>query len=82
MTTHDSIVSKKSLPFRIEDIAIGEGGNDSTPIPWKNRVPATHFAYRKLSNNNYSEIHIIPEYVIFNGSMQEEMIINNQNQPG
>jgi hypothetical protein len=55
-------------PFRIDDVAIGEGGVDSTPIIWENKEPSGYFAYRKLVNEHQSEVHFVPEFIIFNGS--------------
>lgn len=58
---------KRSLPFCIEDVAFCEGGIESTPIYWTDETESGYYAYRKISTLNQSELHIIPEFVIFNG---------------
>ena len=55
-------------PFLVDDIAIGSGGIDSTPILWADSVPSGYFAFRALISDYQSEIHFVPEYMIFNGS--------------
>ena len=49
-------------------MAIGEGGVGTTPIFWEGKKKSGYFAYRKIINDHQSEIHVVPEYVIFNGS--------------
>merc|ERR1711957_35487 len=58
---------RRSIPFRVEDITICDGGVESSAILWEDQSRSSYFAYRKLSLNNQSEIHIIPEFVLFNG---------------
>ena len=58
---------RRSGPFCIDDIAFCEGGLESSPILWEDSSESGYFAYRKLSSSNQSEVHIIPEFVIFNG---------------
>jgi hypothetical protein len=52
----------------LEDLVIGEGGVDTTPILWENKKRSGYFAYRRIVNEHQSEIHVVPEFVIFNGS--------------
>jgi hypothetical protein len=59
---------RMSLPFQIDDISICDGGIDSTPIKWEDGTLAGFFAYRQLVTPYQSEIHVIPEYIVFNGS--------------
>jgi len=59
---------KKSIPFRVSDISLCEGGIESSQILWEDQSESGYYAYRRLSSNNQSEIHVIPEYVLFNGS--------------
>ena len=59
---------RKSLPFRIDDVSICDGGIDSTAVKWEDGTLSGFFAYRQLVTSYQSEIHIIPEYIIFNGS--------------
>jgi hypothetical protein len=70
---------KKSRPFRIDDVSISQGGVDATPLSWENGNPSGYFAYRILVNSYQSETHIIPEYVVFNGSKGQKVRIK---QPG
>ena len=63
-----------SLPFSIEDIALCDGGIDSTPIHWEGSTSSGYYAYRSLSSYNQAEVHIIPEFVVFNGGNQKIII--------
>ena len=66
---------KRSLPFRVEDIALCEGGVESSPIFWGKDQHSGIFAYRELSSYNRTEIHIIPEFIVFNGSTADKVEI-------
>jgi hypothetical protein len=57
---------KRSMPFRIEDCSMTQG-IDSMPIFWADGTPSSYFAYRNLTAEG-SELHVVPEFVIFNGS--------------
>jgi hypothetical protein len=59
---------RRSNPFYSEDISICDGGVDATPLAWEDGTLSGFFAYRKLVNSYQSEIHVVPEYIIFNGS--------------
>jgi hypothetical protein len=52
----------------IEDLPIGEGGAGTVPIFWEDKTASGLYAYRSLVSSHQSEIHIIPEFIIFNGS--------------
>jgi vacuolar protein sorting-associated protein 13A/C len=60
---------QRSLPFMVDDISISDGGVDSTPIIWSSGKPSGFFAYRHLVTPFQSEVHVIPEYIIYNGSI-------------
>ena len=66
---------ERSVPFRIEDISIGEGGVESTQLFWNNGSPSGFCAYRKLINAYASEIHFIPEYILYNGSTEHDLTV-------
>lgn len=68
-----------SAPFLVDDIAICEGGVEATNIPWETGDESGFFAYRRLTDNFQSEIHIIPAYVVYNGSTDHTVRIK---QPG
>jgi hypothetical protein len=70
---------KRSHPFRVEDVAICEGGVDSTPMLWEDGTASGLYAYRNLVSAYQSEVHIIPEYVVFNGSKSHTLRVK---QPG
>lgn len=70
---------RRSSPFHIEDISICEGGMDATPVKWADNTLSGFFAYRKLVSSYQSEIHIVPEYVVFNGSAKHRVYVR---QPG
>lgn len=69
---------KRSLPFSIEDITFCDGGLEATPLSWDDGSESGYFAYRKLSTFNQSEIHIIPEYVIYNGGKEKVRVTIQQ----
>ena len=69
----------KSAPFLFEDVALCEGGAEATSIPWESGEPTGFFAYRRVTNLYQSEIHIIPEYVVYNGSKTHKVRVK---QPG
>lgn len=70
---------KKSTPFRVEEVSICDGGVEATPLCWEDGAPSGYYAYRKLVSPYQSEIHVIPEYIVFNGSEQHQVRVR---QPG
>lgn len=52
----------------IEDLPIGEGGAATVPVFWEDSTPSGLYAYRSLVNSYQSEVHVIPEFIVFNGS--------------
>jgi len=66
---------RRSLPFKIDDISIGNGGLDSSPIMWDDNTLAESFAYRQFRRENEFDIHIVPEFVVFNGSPNMTIMI-------
>lgn len=59
---------KRSQPFRVDDVSICNGGVESTKLLWEDGSKSGFFAYRNLTTPYQSEVHIIPEYIVFNGS--------------
>ncbi|KAL7469473.1 hypothetical protein ACHAXS_009736 [Conticribra weissflogii] len=55
----------QSKPFTVSDVPLVEG-IDSMPIQWSDNTQSGLFAYRELTAEG-SEVHIIPEYIVFNG---------------
>jgi vacuolar protein sorting-associated protein 13A/C len=51
----------------VEQLPIGDGGAATVPIFWEDKTPTGHYAYRCLVNSHQSEIHVVPEYIVFNG---------------
>lgn len=58
---------RRSKPFSIEDVPFSDGGIESVPIYWEDSTESGYFMYRKLSSLDQSELHVIPEFVVFNG---------------
>jgi len=56
---------RQSKPFTVSDVPLLEG-IDSMPIQWSDNTQSGLFAYRELTAEG-SELHIIPEYIMFNG---------------
>ena len=78
LTIDGSSGTRRSLPFCIEDISLCEGGLDSTAIQWEGIDQSQFYAYRRLSSINQSEVHIIPEFIVFNGGNKPVRIIQPQ----
>jgi vacuolar protein sorting-associated protein 13A/C len=70
---------RKSSPFTVEDISISEGGVNSTPLAWDDGSLSGFFAYRRLVTPYQSEVHVVPEFVVFNGSEHHRVVVR---QPG
>lgn len=50
------------------------------PIFGIDRKPTGHFVYRKLINEHQSAVHIVPEYVVFNGS-KDVLLVKERDMP-
>ncbi|CAB9496929.1 Putative vacuolar protein sorting-associated protein 13A [Seminavis robusta] len=70
---------RRSLVFQIDNIAICEGGIASTQLPWDDNTQSGFFAYRRLVTTDQSEVHVIPEFIVFNGSDEHTIQVR---QPG
>jgi hypothetical protein len=71
---------RRSLPFFVEELPIGEGGVDTIPLLWENQQPSGYYAYRSISNEHQSEVHVVPEFLVFNGSHQL-VLVKERGQP-
>lgn len=69
----------RSAPFRVEDISICHGGAESTSLKWADGTDSGFYAYRQLVNSYQSEIHVIPEFIVFNGSTSHQIQVTVQN---
>lgn len=67
-------------PFIAEELVIGEGGVDTTPIYWENRKPSGYYAYRTIVNEHQSEVHVVPEFLVFNGS-NDVLLVREKGKP-
>jgi len=79
MTIEGNEGFRRTMSFLIEELPIGDGGAATVPILWENKKKTGLFAYRQLINEHQSEIHVIPEFIVFNGSesvmlVREEMV--------
>jgi len=63
-----------TLPFCQNDVSICDGGLESSPIVWDDSTLSGYFAYRQFRSVDEFQLHIIPEFVVFNGS-QYKMVI-------
>ena len=75
LTMHGQDGLNRSIPFKVDDISICEGGVESSTIMWENNLASGYFAYRQLRSFGQSEVHIIPEFVAFNGSTKNTIVI-------
>ena len=70
---------RRSMPFYVDAISICDGGVDATPLKWESGAPSGFYAYRQLLSAQQSEIHVVPEYIVFNGSKKDMIRVR---QPG
>lgn len=73
---------RRSKPFFLEDLSTSEGGVDSTPIMWQDNSESGYYAYRKLVDTYQFEVHVIPDFILFNGSKEHRVLIQQQGGPG
>ena len=67
--------TERSEPFVLEGIPLSEGGIESVAITWDDQKNSGYFAYRRLSSFNQCEVHLIPEYVVYNGGDEDQVIV-------
>lgn len=46
---------------------IGNGGVSALPLKWENNKKSGYYAYRSIVNEYQFEVHVIPEFLVFNG---------------
>jgi len=63
-----------------DQLAFGEGGADTTSILWEDRRPSGYYAYRTIINEHQSEIHVVPEFIVFNGS-NDVVLVKERGKP-
>ena len=73
---------RQSISFRIDDLSICDGGIESTPLFWDDNSNSGLLAYRRLVGavSYQSEVHIIPEFIIYNGSKKWAVLIRQKGQ--
>lgn len=69
---------RRSALFRVEEVSMSTGGAQATPILWDDGSQSGYFAYRKLVSSFQSELNIIPEFLVFNGSSKYEVVVRQQ----
>ncbi|KAL7576943.1 hypothetical protein ACA910_006700 [Epithemia clementina (nom. ined.)] len=79
LTMEGEVGMRKSQPFYIEGVSICDGGVNSTPILWEDGNPSGFFAYQRLVNTYQSELHVIPEFIVFNGSKKFNVRVRQRN---
>jgi len=72
---------RRSQPFYLDDISVCDGGLESTAVNWEDNTESGFYAYRKLVDTYQFEVHVIPEFVIFNGSKEHKVLVKQQNGP-
>ena len=72
---------RRSKPFFLDDLSTSEGGVDSTPIMWQDNSESGYYAYRKLVDTYQFEVHVIPDFILFNGSKEHRVSIKQQGGP-
>jgi vacuolar protein sorting-associated protein 13A/C len=73
---------RRSKPFFLDDVSTSEGGVDSMPIRWQDNSESGYYAYRKLVDTYQFEVHVIPDFILFNGSKEHRVLIKQQDSPG
>ena len=72
---------RKSALFRIEEVSMSEGGAQATPLLWDDGSESGYFCYRKLVSSFQSELHVIPEFLLFNGSKKLTVVVKQKSGP-
>lgn len=67
--------ARRTALFRVEEVSMSRGGAQATPILWEDGSQSGYFAYRTFKSSYQSELHIIPEFVCFNGSLRHPVIV-------
>ena len=80
LTMESDLGFRRSLPFFVEELPIGDGGVGTIPIMWEDEMASGYYAYRNILNEHQSEIHIIPEFQVFNGS-QKLVLVKERDHP-
>ena len=80
LTIESDFGFRRSLPFFVEELPIGDGGVDTIPIMWEDEMASGYYAYRTILNEHQSEVHIIPEFQVFNGS-QKLVLVKERDHP-
>ena len=73
---------RRTQPFYLDDVSVCDGGLESTALKWENSSECGFYAYRKLVDAYQFEVHVIPEFVVFNGSKKHRVLVKQQNGPG
>lgn len=73
---------RRSKPFYLHDISVCNGGLESTAVNWEDNSESGFYAYRKLVDAYQFEVHVIPEFVVFNGSKEHRVLVKQQDGPG
>ena len=68
LTMEGDVGMRTSQPFQIEEVSMSNGGVNSTPVLWEDGSASGFFVYQKLINSFQSEMHVVPEFIVFNGS--------------
>ena len=58
---------RRSAMFSVEEVSMSEGGAQATPLLWDDGSGSGYFVYRRLVSSFQSELHVIPEFLVFNG---------------
>jgi len=80
LTMQGDMGFRRSRPFFVEELPIGDGGIATIPILWENESPSGYYAYRTILNEHQSEVHVIPEFQVFNGS-QRLVLVKERERP-
>jgi len=59
--------SRCTAIFRVEEVSMSQGGAQATPLLWDDGSDSGYFAYRRLVSTFQSELHVIPEFLVYNG---------------
>jgi hypothetical protein len=66
---------RRSQMFRIDDVPICEGGLESLPVYWDDGSKSSFLIYRTLVDSFQSELHIVPEFIVYNSSSTHSVIV-------
>uniref|UniRef100_A0A6V2F3X9 Uncharacterized protein n=1 Tax=Ditylum brightwellii TaxID=49249 RepID=A0A6V2F3X9_9STRA len=66
----------KSMPFLVDDVTLSQGTSDFSVLLFEDKSPSGYFMYKELHPKGRYELHIVHEYLIYNGDGKNSIVVN------